>query len=1622
MPANNVTWYAQFSQRQYNLSLASNPNDAGNLTGAGSYNFNQVINVSASANQGFVFNNWTKEIIIPQTNSVNREIVSTTPVFNYTMPAEDVLLKANFSPINYSLSYYVTPQGSGTATGPVSLPYQGTLYETDLSATANPGFTFSGWFNDQAGLYPIIFPFSMPQNNVIIYAQFQPLSYSVVLNLNPQDGGTANGTGSYTYNTNVTLTATANQGYQFDNWSNNGEQISSQNPYSFLMPANNLNITANFISAPFGLSLISVPGNAGILSGPGGFTMGDIINETDLTVSALTGWDFIGWTSDLDGNNPVSFPVTMPAENVIWYAQFQKSNYNLTINIHPENSGNITGNDYIYNYNDAVSITANPEAGYNFVNWTNSNNHILSSNQNYIFNMPANNLSLNANFDLIQYSLTLLSTPTGYATISGPSTFTAGYVLQSSDLVVSPVSGWEFIGWFYDISGFDSVVFPVVLDADNLTIYAKVELSNYSISLNAYPPNSGFAIANNYNNYYNEMITITASALNGYNFSNWTDHENNIISNSNPYVFLMPANNLSFTANFTPISYPLTLISIPINAGNVSGPTSFSYNSEISENDISYVVNPGWTFVQWTTDIDGFIPVFFPVTMPKEPVTWYAQFAQESYNVSLNVNPENKGLIIGADSYYYNNFVTINVIPDIGYQFDNWTNSEEQIISTLQEYTFNMPAYNLNYTANLSMTNYSLTLSAYPTHGGSVTGPTNFTFEQVINNSDLTATPSPGWEFIGWTTDITGNHFVNFPVSMPANTVTWYAQFQQIEYSLQLNTSPENAGTHTGSGNYYYQDIINISTSPNTGYSFMNWTSLNNNTRNIISNQASFDFIMPAENVTLTANYELALYSLDIIINPQNSGSINGMLSFQYQQIINEDDFAINPATGWAFSHFSSDLQGFDILSFPFECPANDLTWYANFYQLTYNLNLTSSPQNGGILNGSGIYHYNDSVDITVIPNQGFSFLNWTSEQSTQNLRTVRNTREVISTEPNFILTMPNNDIELTANFEQNTYNLLININPENSGTVSGIESFVFEQILLQTDFVITPQAGWQFSHFSSDETGQIVIEFPYSTPAENIIWYAHFSQINYDLNIICLPNIAGSANYPEFFTYNQEITQTEIIITENTGWQFILLTADEMGLEIINFPVIMPAENVTWYAHFNPVNYSLNLASNPTEGGSTSGAGLYHFEDTVTITANANQGYTFINWTHNDSLFSEQTIFSFIMPAEEMNLVANFQGVFNPPSNLTAEPDYGQIILQWNAPLNRFASSRNNRILSGYNIYRDGILIASISNQQNYHDTNVLDNTEYEYFVTAVYTNPNGESVASNLVSASTLHMDEILPPLNVTAIAGNAFVTINWSSPANRALTGYNVYRDNILFAENTQNLTFTDLTTGHNIAYIYSVTALYDSPESESEHIQSEVSAFVNPPTNLIAQAGDTLVNLSWNSPLDLPSRFSTYRVFRNNTLVNVSDIITDTTFIDTGLINDTEYSYKVLAVYDSPEVVSDYSNDVTAIPNSTNDSDLIVIPLKTGILSTYPNPFNPNITITFSLQKSMKTKIEVFNTKGQRVKSLRNQYIDDGIHKINWNGKNDLNQNCPSGIYFIKFTTTENSEIKKILLLK
>jgi hypothetical protein len=115
---------------------------------------------------------------------------------------------------------------------------------------------------------------------------------------------------------------------------------------------------------------------------------------------------------------------------------------------------------------------------------------------------------------------------------------------------------------------------------------------------------------------------------------------------------------------------------------------------------------------------------------------------------------------------------------------------------------------------------------------------------------------------------------------------------------------------------------------------------------------------------------------------------------------------------------------------------------------------------------------------------------------------------------------------------------------------------------------------------------------------------------------------------------------------------------------------------------------------------------------------------------------------------------------------------------------------------------------------------------------------------------------------------------------------------------------------------------------------------------------------------------------------------------------------------------PEYIVTLSGAGVEPTSSGNDINLV-----TKLSGNYPNPFNPETTILFSVkEKNINTNITVYNLKGQKVKTLINENLTPGSHRVVWNGTDKNGKAVSGGVYFYKMQSGKYVNYKKTVLIK
>ena len=170
----------------------------------------------------------------------------------------------------------------------------------------------------------------------------------------------------------------------------------------------------------------------------------------------------------------------------------------------------------------------------------------------------------------------------------------------------------------------------------------------------------------------------------------------------------------------------------------------------------------------------------------------------------------------------------------------------------------------------------------------------------------------------------------------------------------------------------------------------------------------------------------------------------------------------------------------------------------------------------------------------------------------------------------------------------------------------------------------------------------------------------------------------------------------------------------------------------------------------------------------------------------------------------------------------------------------------------------------------------------------------------------------------------------------------------------------------------------------------------------------------VTLSWEPVEDEIRCYRIYWGTQSGVYSNFIDVGTETLYSIDALQDSVRYYIAVTAVdYWGNE--SDYSDEV-----ATSGSEHPATPDRFELQNNYPNPFNSQTILVFALPEKSLISLTIYNTLGQKIRTLENAFFDVGLHQSVWNGEDNNGRPMPSGAY-IGVLMIDNLRLSRRMLL-
>ena len=716
--------------------------------------------------------------------------------------------------------------------------------------------------------------------------------------------------------------------------------------------------------------------------------------------------------------------------------------------------------------------------------------------------------------------------------------------------------------------------------------------------------------------YYGDLVTLSVTANYGYHFTQWNDG-----NADNPRQVQVTRDSI-FTAQFGYNQYGITLAVDTTIHGCVNGAGSYNY---LSERTISAMPNYGYHFTQWS-DGDPNNPRVITLT---QDTAFTALFAKNTYSIAALSADTVMGTVAGTSTLEYLDTATLTATSNYGYHFTQWSDGNTANPRSVQVIRDSV------ITAQFDYNQYSIALAVDTTIHGNVSGAGYYNY---LSNRTITATPNYGYHFTMWSDGDTNN-----PRTLTLTRDTAFtALFAKNTYSIAALSADTVKGYVGGTGTLEYLDTATITATAHYGYHFTMWSD---------GNAANPRMVQVTRDSLFTAQFDYNQYSIALAVDTTIHGTVSGAGDYNY---LSARTITATPNYGYHFTTWNDgDTNNPRTLTL-----TRDTAFTALFAKNTYNITALSADTVMGAVAGTSTLEYLDTAALTATANYGYHFTQW-SDGNADNPRQVQVTRDSV----------------FTAQFDYNQYSIALAVDTSIHGIVSGAGNYNY---LSSRTISATANYGYHFTVWNDGDTNN-----PRTlTLTQDTAFMALFAKNTYSIAALSADTVMGAvagtstleyldtaalmatANYGYHFTqwsdgntdnprqvqvthdslftaqfdynqysitlvvdttiygtvsgagsYNYLSTRT-ITATPNYGYHFTQWSDGDTN----NPRILTLTQDTAFTALFAKNTYSITALSTDTVMGAVAGTSTLEYLDTATLTATANYGYHFTQWSDGNT------------------------------------------------------------------------------------------------------------------------------------------------------------------------------------------------------------------------------------------------------------------------------------------------------------------------------------------------------------------------------------------------------------------
>ncbi|WP_367363233.1 hypothetical protein [Mesotoga sp.] len=542
---------------------------------------------------------------------------------------------------------------------------------------------------------------------------------------------------------------------------------------------------------------------------------------------------------------------------------------------------------------------------------------------------------------------------------------------------------------------------------------------------------------------------------------------------------------------------------------------------------------------------------------------------------------------------------------DAEYSFDSWSDSSTETSRTIEIQKGEPTEIGIEISASFKVAAFAIT------EGSTFTQEFYAEWHQFGEEILISAPELSGMEFSHWSVELSDRFLaaectpsirigVYSPVLLHAIYIT--------KKTVKINTlpNPADGGITSGDGIYSEGESVTIVATPSSGYRFVNWT-----LEDVPVCEENYFTFEATKDATYIANFTHKIYTITA------SHTEGGIISPSGVVIVTHgasQTFLIQPEKDYFISDVLVDNDSVGPRdTYIFENVTSNHTIHAIFSQrpvVTYNVKFIVSDKAGLLENASVTFN---GETISTDANGEAFFVGVT--QGKNKPYSVSKTGYVSA---QGTIDIENEDKTVEVKLNRQKCSVSLSASPQNAGALSGEGVYEYGD---SVTVVATPNEGWNFINWT-ENGGQVsnsaVFSFIIGSDRDLV---ANFSKTSY--TIVATAGSGGTIS-PSGNVVVEHGASKSFTITPDSGYEIddVFVDGSSVG-KVSSYTFDNVTSNHTIEAAFKKKTYTVTLSVNLPDSGTITGAGEYYHGETVNISATANQGFKFVNWTENSAVIS---------------------------------------------------------------------------------------------------------------------------------------------------------------------------------------------------------------------------------------------------------------------------------------------------------------------------------------------------------------------------------------------------------------